>query len=81
MKYSMLIQWSDADQVYVVTLPEWEAAGHACRTHGSSYVEAAARGEEMLAFVLEAAHQDGDPIPDPDVLHYPEPEVPAAQAI
>jgi hypothetical protein len=27
--YSMVIQWSDEDQSYVVTLPEWEAAGEA----------------------------------------------------
>ncbi|HEY7983157.1 MAG TPA: type II toxin-antitoxin system HicB family antitoxin [Ktedonobacterales bacterium] len=68
MNYSMLIQWSDEDQVYVVTLPEWEASGHACRTHGASYVEAAARGEEMLRFVLDAARQDGDRIPAPNTL-------------
>lgn len=68
MKYSMLIQWSDEDEAYVVTLPEWAAAGHACRTHGASYAEAAARGEAMLAFVLEAARTDGDSVPDPSVL-------------
>ena len=81
MRYSMLIQWSDEDQAYVVTLPEWEAAGHASRTHGDSYVEAAAKGQEMLAFVLEAARRDGDRIPDPDILRYPEPETEAAQAL
>jgi predicted RNase H-like HicB family nuclease len=64
----MLIQWSDEDHVYIVTLPEWEAAGHASRTHGASYAEAAARGEEMLRFVLDAAHHDGDPVPTPNTL-------------
>jgi predicted RNase H-like HicB family nuclease len=81
MKYSMLIQWSDEDQAYVVTLPEWEAAGHASRTHGESYVEAAARGEEMLTFVLEAARQDGDSIPNPDILSYSPTKTEGAQAI
>lgn len=81
MKYSMLIQWSDEDHAYVVTLPEWEAAGHACRTHGSTYVEAAAKGEEMLAFVMDAALRDGDRVPDPNVSHDPDPETPAAQAL
>jgi antitoxin HicB len=81
MRYSMLIQWSDEDQAYVVTLPEWEAAGHACRTHGASYLEAAAKGQEMLAFVLEAARRDGDRIPDPDILRYPETEIESAQAL
>ncbi len=74
MGYSMLIQWSDEDQTYVVTLPEWEAAGHACRTHGDTYADAAAKGEEMLAFVLDAARKDGDAIPEPETLRFPETE-------
>lgn len=77
----MLIQWSDDDQAYVVTLPEWEAAGHACRTHGATYPEAAARGEEMLAFVLDAARHDGDSIPDPHLLSDSQPAAESAQAI
>jgi predicted RNase H-like HicB family nuclease len=81
MNYSMVIQWSDEDQAYIATLPEREAAGHACRTHGATYAEAATSGQEMLAFVLEAARQDGDHIPAPDVLHYPEPNERTAQAI
>ena len=27
MKYSMVIAWSDADQVYVVSFPEWVEMG------------------------------------------------------
>jgi predicted RNase H-like HicB family nuclease len=81
MKYSMLIQWSDEDQAYVVTLPEWEAAGHACRTHGATYSEAASKGEEMLAFVLDAARHDGDALPQPNILSYPEPANNAIQAV
>ena len=68
VKYSMLIQWSDEDQTYVLTLPEWETAGHACRTHGATYAEAVAKGEEMLAFLLDAAQHDGDPMPEPATL-------------
>ena len=35
--YSMLIQWSDDDRVFVVTLPEFGG----CKTHGATYEEAA----------------------------------------
>ena len=36
-KYSMIIEWSDADTAYVVTLPEFPCN----RTHGATYEEAA----------------------------------------
>ena len=32
------IQWSEEDQAYVVTLPEW---GDFAKTHGETYEEAA----------------------------------------
>ncbi len=35
-RYSMYIQWSDEDQVYIVTVPELPG----CKTHGKTYVEA-----------------------------------------
>ncbi|NEO00536.1 MAG: type II toxin-antitoxin system HicB family antitoxin, partial [Moorea sp. SIO3I7] len=31
MKYSILIQWSEEDNSYVASLPEW---GNYARTHG-----------------------------------------------
>jgi hypothetical protein len=34
MKYTIVIQWSDEDQCYVVSLPEW---GEFCHTHGDTY--------------------------------------------
>ena len=45
--YSMVIQWSDEDQVYVVTFPEFGG----CRTHGETYKKAAKAGEEVLELV------------------------------
>ena len=59
MRYSMLLQWSDEDGVYVVTLPEF--AG--CKTHGATYEEAARHGQEALASRIEAYQADGDPLP------------------
>ena len=44
-RYSMLIQWSDEDQIYIVSLPEF---GQFCTTHGSTYEEAVAQGHELI---------------------------------
>lgn len=63
--YSMLIEWSDEDQAYVVSFPEWEAAGLIGHTHGDTYAEAVSKGEEMLRFLIASAQAEGDPIPEP----------------
>jgi predicted RNase H-like HicB family nuclease len=62
--YSMLIQWSDEDQVYVVTLPEFGG----CRTHGATYEKAAKKGHEVLALLMESAKEEGQPLPPPATL-------------
>ncbi len=57
----MVIQWSDEDQVYVVTVPELPG----CRTHGNSYAEAARNGEDVMALWLASREETGRPIPVP----------------
>lgn len=59
--YSMVIQWSDEDQVYVVTLPEFGGP----KTHGETYEEAARMGQEVLELLIESAMEDGDVLPEP----------------
>jgi predicted RNase H-like HicB family nuclease len=61
----MLIEWSDADQAYIVTLPEWEGVGALAHAHGATYAEAAQKGQELIEFLYEAAQHDGDRIPTP----------------
>lgn len=41
---SMIIEWSDEDQAYFVSFPEW--AGYIVQpvTHGATYEEAARKG-------------------------------------
>lgn len=58
--YSMVIEWSDKDGVYVVSLPEW---GSGARTHGSTYDEAVHNGQEVLAMLVERATETGKPLP------------------
>ena len=35
--YTIIIQWSEEDKCFVVSLPEW---GEFCHTHGDTYEEA-----------------------------------------
>lgn len=64
--YAMLIEWSDEDQVYVVSFPEWEATGkYFVHTDGASYEEAVKNGQEVLAELIEVAKTQGTPIPEP----------------
>ncbi len=60
-RYRMLIEWSEEDQVFVVTLPEFPSN----RTHGSSYEEAAKNGQEVLDLLIEMWEKEGRPLPPP----------------
>ena len=60
--YSMVIQWSDEDQVYVVSLPEF---GPYSKTHGATYEEAARHGREVLELLIDTYQEDGRPLPEP----------------
>lgn len=64
-RYSMLIEWSDVDQEYVVTFPEWEAAGWSGHTGGKTYQEAAKKGAALLESYIMWRQQDGKPLPKP----------------
>ncbi len=59
--YSMLIEWSDEDKAYIVTVPELPG----CMTHGVTYAEAVRQGEDAIATWLNTARAWGDPIPAP----------------
>jgi predicted RNase H-like HicB family nuclease len=59
--YSMIIQWSDEDQAYIVTVPELPG----CRTHGDTYEEAVKQGQDAIESWIMAALADNDPVPPP----------------
>ena len=63
--YSMVIQWSDEDEVYVVSLPEW---GKYAQTHGTTYDEAVRSGREVLQMLIDSARTEGAPLPEPRVF-------------
>ena len=65
LHYSMLIEWSEEDQVYLVTLPEWADHVLMPATHGSTYAEAVQHGQEVLELLVNSAIRDGEPLPSP----------------
>lgn len=60
--YTIIIQWSDEDQCYVVSLPEW---GEFCHTHGDTYEEALKNAQEVLELLIETSTEDDEPLPKP----------------
>ena len=60
-RYRMLIEWSEEDQVFVVTLPEFPCN----RTHGATYEVAAKNGQEVLDLLIETWQKEGRTLPPP----------------
>ena len=67
-QYSMVIQWSDEDRLFLVTIPEFSDRVIMPCTHGSTRQEAIANGEEVIEMYLEAWQAEGKFIPQPNKL-------------
>ncbi len=65
LHYAMLIEWSEEDQAYLVTLPEWADRVIMPATHGSTYSEAVQHGQEVLEMLVNSANRNGEPLPPP----------------
>ena len=61
-KYSILVQWSDEDEAFLVTLPEF---GDSPQTHGVTYREAFKNALEVLDLLIESLQEEGEPLPKP----------------
>jgi predicted RNase H-like HicB family nuclease len=61
----MLIQWSDEDQAFLVTLPDWADRVLGPVTHGDSYEEALQNGKEALEALIASARKHGEALPIP----------------
>jgi antitoxin HicB len=57
----MLIQWSDEDEAFIVTLPEFGD----CKTHGATYEDAVKQGRAALESLIKAIQADGEELPAP----------------
>jgi predicted RNase H-like HicB family nuclease len=65
VRYSMLSEWSNEDQVYVVSLPEW---GNVVHTQGDTYEAAVQQGQELIQALIASREDSGEPLPAPRVF-------------
>jgi predicted RNase H-like HicB family nuclease len=63
--YSMVIEWSEEDQAYVVLLPEWADQYAMPVASGKTYEEAATRGRTALETYVQFAREDSQSLPPP----------------
>jgi predicted RNase H-like HicB family nuclease len=63
LKYQMVIQWSDEDELYLVHLPDFPWQQFV--THGKTYQEAAANGQEALEGLIAVLQDTQQPLPKP----------------
>jgi predicted RNase H-like HicB family nuclease len=57
----MVIQWSDEDDCFIVTLPEFDDV----KTHGDTYEEAVQMGKELIESCTIWNQHEGKPLPKP----------------
>lgn len=67
LRYSMLIEWSEEDQAYLVILPEWAERVVMPVTHGETYSEAVKNAQEVLELLVKGAIQEGEALPIPKI--------------
>ncbi|MDB9310745.1 type II toxin-antitoxin system HicB family antitoxin [Aphanizomenon sp. CS-733/32] len=67
-QYSMIVQWSDEDQLFLVTIPEFSHLVIMPCTHGKTRQEAIHNGGEVIRMYLEAWEAEGESIPEASTL-------------
>lgn len=65
--YSIVIQWSEKDNCFVATLPEW--SDH--NTQGNSYEEALANAREEIELMIKSSMAQGELLPEPETFEVP----------
>jgi predicted RNase H-like HicB family nuclease/DNA-binding XRE family transcriptional regulator len=63
--YSILIQWSPEQDIYMAMSPEFPQM----KTHGETQEEALAMGVEVVALWISALRDDGEPLPQPNCFY------------
>ncbi len=67
-QYSMIIQWSDEDRLFLVTIPEFAELVMMPCTYGKTRDEAIHNGEEVIEMYLEDWQAEGLSVPVPRTL-------------
>lgn len=65
--YSMVIEWSDTDDAFIVSVPEFPGQ----HTHGATYEEAVKQGRDLIESLVMWTLQDGKTLPQPHVFAMP----------
>jgi len=65
LNYSMVIQWSNKDNCFIVTLPEW---GELCHTYGDTYEEALSNAKEVLDLMVNSSIAEGSDLPKANIF-------------
>lgn len=60
-KYEMVIYWSEADDAFIVEVPELPG----CMADGATYQEAVANAELIIQEWIDTAKEEGRVIPEP----------------
>jgi predicted RNase H-like HicB family nuclease len=71
LKYTMVIQWSEEDQLYLVHFPDFPQPHFI--THGKTYSEAASNGQAAIAGLIAVLKDHNQPIPKPSIAPKPDP--------
>jgi predicted RNase H-like HicB family nuclease len=71
LKYTMVIQWSEEDQLYLVHFPDFPQQHFI--THGKTYPEAASNGQAALSGLIAVLKDHNQPIPEPSIAPKPYP--------
>ena len=74
-KYAAVIEWSDLDGVYVVSVPDIPNL----HTHGSTREAAATAADEVVALWIAGARETGIPVPSPRFSALPPADFDAAR--
>lgn len=61
LPYTIVIQWSDEDQCYLVHLPEFPTQKY--HTHGETYDDALKNAKEVLELLIEEYEENGKQLP------------------
>ena len=67
LKYSMIIEWSDEDQAFLVILPEWSDRVMMPVTHGDTYNEAVQHAQEVLKMLIQDTLRHARQLPQPKI--------------
>ena len=67
-KYSISLKWTEEDQLFLVTIPEFSDRVIMPCTHGKTRAEAIHHAEEVIKMYLEAWQLEGETIPHPKTL-------------